>query len=288
MPRRKWTQAEIEFLEKHYFNTPKYTIAKCLNRSYKSILNYAWSHKLSSYEKQYNIGIKQSRQIDLSPTFALGCICGLILGDGYISTSKSHNYTIALKTTKADFAQYFAGLLEKTFSSLTIRRLLKICTRKFPNGSIKTDINYLVLTDSKMLYEVIKPFKKRDYHWEMPNFLMTSDSQRGFLRGIFDAEGCVSTCHANKKGLYYCEITLGSKHKDNLIPIQELLFNFGIQAKLYNRNNVLFSTLEIHKKEELVKFQKLINFGYKLKSERLEELLWQQKQLRNVVSAATP
>lgn len=282
---RKWAEADKKILEERYFNMPKYEIAKLLNRSYKSILNYAWSHHLSSYQKQYNIGIKQARQIDLSPTFNLGCLCGLILGDGYISKTKHRNYRINVKTTKADFAQYFTKILEEACPNLMVHRQVGIHTRKFPNGTIKTDTMYLVETNSKILYEVIRPFKQRDYFWQIPKFLTTLESKMGFIRGIFDAEGCVSTNRLNKKGIYYLHITVASKHKDNLVPIQELLFSLGISTHLYARNNAYISTLQIHKREDLIKFQRIINFGYLAKKERLEELLWQQKPCLNVQSA---
>lgn len=283
MAGKRWSNTEKGFLEAHYFNTPKYEIARLLNRSYKSILDYGWVHRLSSYKKQYNIGIKQAREIDLSPTFELGVLCGLILGDGFLFETKTRNYRVSLETTKPDFAQYVAGVFEKACPALIVHRWSRIHTRKFPNGIIKTDSGYVVEVNSKILYEAIRPFKQKDFIWRIPTFLISYKSQIGFLRGIFDAEGSIGAYNTNKGDLRYHHISLSSKHRGNLIPIQDLLLSLGILSHLYTSKNI--SALEITRRIEATKFQKLINFGFLPKKERLEGLLWQPKQLVSALSA---
>ena len=50
-----------------------------------------------------------------------------------------------------------------------------------------------------------------------------------FLRGLFDADGCVVNQHAN--GTRY--VGLGSRSEELLIGVQELLASLGIASRIY-------------------------------------------------------
>jgi DNA-binding transcriptional regulator YiaG len=159
----------------------------------------------------------QSYKISLESTKELGYFCGLVIGDGFLWLNKnSHNYQICIESTKEKIVQVFCEIAKKLgLNPLGIYTREK--TRKFPNGKIRTDINYAAIVNSKILFNALRPCKQENYHWTIPKFLTTKESLFGFLGGIFDAEGsCTST-----------SIMIASKHNENLIQIKNLLRELG-------------------------------------------------------------
>jgi len=243
---------------------PKYEIASTLGRSYKSVIDYAWWINLSSYEKQYNIGQREERNIDLQPTFALGRICGLIMGDGCIYKQKTRNYTLSFASTRKDFIEYCSSCIRAPFPNLTLHRYNYVLTRKFPNGSERSDMNFTVITNSKQLYSSLRPYKFAPYQWRIPKFLNTLEAIKGFLQGIFDAEGCVSKDR----------ISLSSICLEGLQEVGDKLSLFNINPKFYAYNNQSGNTqnlMNIYGKAQIRKFRDEIHFGYLPKKERLEQ-----------------
>lgn len=204
----------------------------------------------------------QTKKISLEPTRDLGYLCGLILGDGSLYFSKkTHNYEIAFGTTKKEFV----GIIVDAIQCVGLRTWLRdeIKTRKFPNGQVRTDLSYWVKSNSKILYDALRPYKREDYKWGIPTFLNTNESLLGFLQGIFDAEGSIFTSRKNKY------ILLASKHQENLLPIKELLYRYGINGHIYSRNKKCH-VLHIADRESRTHFRNLIGFKLPSKKERLE------------------
>ncbi len=200
------------------------------------------------------------KKIDLRPDRELGYFSGLVIGDGWIYRQKSRNYIIAIESTKIDIIDQFSKSAIK-LSLKPSRIYIRQKTRKFPNGEIRTDTLYKVLVNSKILYDVLKPYKQNEFRWQIPKFLNTKESLFGFIGGLFDAEGNV--------GLF--KIAMASKHTENLIQIKKLL-----QERLgFTKGNITVtenkcSSLHIYGRENLKQFEKA---EVRIKKEKLQKLL---------------
>jgi intein-encoded DNA endonuclease-like protein len=116
-------------------------------------------------------------EFDPVPTFELGYVTGVALGDGTTSISSDHNYAIKLQVNDKDFAEEFA------------RRLGVILKRPAPNvrwyegrHAWRTQVSSLLLL--KFLREPLSAIGQ---------IVRTSKQCKvGFLRGFFDSEGSCS------------------------------------------------------------------------------------------------
>lgn len=172
----------------------------------------------------------QPYQISLIPTKELGYFCGLVIGDGSLYFSKrTRNYNICLESTKKEIVEIFCKSAKKLgLNPLGIYTREK--TRKFPDGSIRTDLTKAALVSSKILYDALKPYKQNDFKWEIPKFLTTEESLFGFVGGIFDAEGNIA-----ENG-----IAISSKHDENLINLKRVFKKLGfIYGKILVKNGKL-------------------------------------------------
>jgi len=140
--------------------------------------------------------------------------------------------------------------------------------RKFGQKEYKNRTQ-IAIVNSKMLYEALRPYKQKDFHWEIPKFLTTQESITGFLQGLYDAEGFIE--RHNKK--YFHSIGLCSKHKSNLLQIQQILSNFGFDTKMYQHFSNSAWYLHIFSKEQALKFQNLVGFQLPRKKNLLEVIL---------------
>ena len=93
----------------------------------------------------------------------------------------------------------------------------------------------------------------------------SKEFQLGFLQGVYDAEGSI------KKSRNH--ITISSNRKDLIRILQILLrnLNFRLGKTWKDYNGVI--TLPFYGKDNLKRFQELINFRHPKKKERLAELL---------------
>jgi len=222
--------------------------------------------KMSKSEKISKI---RTKRIPLVPTEDLGYLCGLIIGDGSIRKARSNNYTIQLSTTRKEFRDHFVESAVRVSSLLKSYLYEYKVTRMFPNGSVRSDMMYRAIIDSKALYDALRPFKRPDYHWQVPSFLDTMDAQRGFLQGIFDAEGSVIF---NKKQVSMSYIQIASKHKSNLLEIEQLLKKFGIEGCCFTKVGAVWG-LRFWGRRNLLLFATRIGFRLKKKQDKLLKLL---------------
>jgi ribonucleotide reductase class II len=109
----------------------------------------------------------------------------------------------------------------------------------------------------------------------------SSDFQRGFLRGLFDADGSVQG--TQQKGV---SVRLGSVTLQHLHVAQKMLLNLGIASTIYKHRKDAglqeFSGREYHchashelviSEDNLQQFQRMVSFETKSKRERLNGLL---------------
>jgi intein-encoded DNA endonuclease-like protein len=206
------------------------------------------------------------KPVDFNNERALGHLCGLLLGDGKLFHSKkTNNYCIKIKTTKMELIRLF----EKSFHEVLPKNNLCFYThfekRTFPNHTTRTDCIYEISTNSKILFGLLKPCKKADFHWDIPTFLGSEDFLLGFAQGIFDAEGYVT--RRRWESFSYLLIGLCSKHKDNLESIKHLLEKWGINSRIYRHGHTF--ELRIISKRDVQLFKNLIGFRLSSKSVKL-------------------
>ena len=199
--------------------------------------------------------------IDLRPDFLLGYLIGLIIGDGWVHKTRFRNYVVALETTRKDYATLFSRTFHTRFPSLTVFRYERMKKRKFPNGQITNSRSYVTWVNCKQLYLVLRPCKMSDYHWTIPELVLKSkEAQRGFLRGIFDAEGSVDVLSRH--------IRLCSKHKANLRQVQRLLRVFGVKSYVQGAR----SELRVVSRGNCILFRREVGFGYLPKRRKLARI----------------
>ena len=200
----------------------------------------------------------------IQPSYALGYFSGLVLGDGYVDTK-----CIYVNSTKMELIKLFSNAAKDIHPSLRPIIDSRVVTRTFPNGKKRTDIQYRCRVYSKLLAKFLKQYKLDDYKWCIPEIFSNKESKLGFLRGIYDAEGCVTrTIKNNWRGI---RIIISSKHKENLEQVQKILQEFGIVAYIQNGDKCY--NLTIASKENVIKFYKKINFGLERKAKKLKELI---------------
>ncbi len=221
--------------------------------------------------KRNPVGQFLSQEIDGTPRFELGYFAGWLLGDGSLFQGKNRIYRVTFTTTIFETHQFWLSMIKSCFPDLnqTIPRV-KLKTRTFPNGTTRTDPMYNVTLNSKTLYELFAPYKLKDYHWRIPAFLTTRESQLGFLKGIFDAEGCITRPFITKDGYMHnhVKVCLISKHRDNIVPVYELLKDFNIVSRI-EKGPRGQTRLVIQKIKDIENFTLNIGFGLQKKQDKL-------------------
>lgn len=208
-----------------------------------------------------------TRKYDLAPDADLGWLVGVILGDGYIWRMQSGGYVIGLDTPEAAYAALFAGTMERRFPGLWVRQYFRRRNRLM-NGREFVEELHTVRAVSRYIYDFLRPHKQPDFRWTIPLSIHQSQAcVRGFLQGIYDAEGGVQ-----KSGPRIC---LTSKHWENLSPARRLLQEFGIESRRYRDYNC--SRLFMGRTKDMLLFRDRIGFRLSRKQERLVELLLGRK-----------
>jgi intein-encoded DNA endonuclease-like protein len=210
-------------------------------------------------EKYRRLSEMFTKKYDLSPDADLGWLVGIILGDGYIWRMQSGGYVIGLDTPEAFYAGLFASTMVKRFPGLWVRQYFRRRNRLFRSGKFVEEV-YTVRAVSRFLYDFLRPHKQPDFHWTIPLSIRESQACiRGFLQGIYDAEGGVQT-----SGQRIC---LTSKHSQNLSPVGDLLQEIEIESRLYRDYNC--SRLFIWRKKSMRLFRDEIGFRLPRKQQRL-------------------
>jgi hypothetical protein len=200
---------------------------------------------------------RSPKKVNTSPTINLGYLCGLILGDGSLNQTKNRNYRIDLETTDPELADAF----KKSAKELGLN-VLQYKRRKIRelNGRIYDSETFCYSFNSKIMYNLIRPFKQRNSKWFVPKFLTTRESLMGFLRGIFDAEGSVS-----RK-----QISIVSKDRNNLLQVKNILESLDIKCGKICSDRSCYK-MRLYG-QALLRFHNLIGFGLPRKSSRLEQI----------------
>ncbi|MBI4163368.1 MAG: ribonucleoside reductase class II [Candidatus Aenigmarchaeota archaeon] len=157
----------------------------------------------------------------------LGQIVGWLIGDGYISLKPStKDNRVALVFSKDDMEvfAYLKPILDDMYGSTTKEYLgLRNVTR----------VGY----HSKYFAEFFNKLGVKhsgDKEKEVPESLFTATEAavKGFLQGLFSADGTISTNNRNNTNY----IRLTSRYEKLLKGAQLLLLNLGIKSKIYERH----------------------------------------------------
>lgn len=194
---------------------------------------------------------------------------GLIVGDGWIVHTKANNYLICLESTNKQYVLHASRCFHKAFPKIYSKIRERVKTRPFPNGTILASKSWMLIVNSKALFEALRPAKLRDFHFAIPSVLTTVSSKIGFLSGLFDADG--GACHSGRRKRSQWVIFLVSKHRENLELIRKLLMQFKISSRLYRHKNGF--QLNITKRASKARFLRTIGFRLKVKQNKLEALL---------------
>lgn len=181
----------------------------------------------------------------------LSAIHAYLCADGYViknpPTQKHKYYYIGLRNTNLVLLKDFQQKFEEEFDLKPI--LVKNERCKIQNKEI-----YYFLTKNYSYYSK---------NWNFPK--LSKNNLRYWLRAYFDCDGWVF-CEARKNR----QIGLESINLDGLKQIKSALRRFNINSTFKTRKNRNIFRLMIYGKENLIRFQREINFLHPKKKERLE------------------
>lgn len=199
--------------------------------------------------------------VSLEPTRNLGYFCGLVIGDGSLKyAKKTRNYRIKVNSTKTELVRVFESSANKL--GLKVHKWMTESETSFSSSKVT---QYGACVDSKILYEKLKSYKLDNHKFDIPRFLSTNESEKGFLSGYFDSEG----------GTSGKEVRADSKWKSNLEKVKRLLIKNGISATIYPRprENPTRYRIRIFRHKSIKRFAKLVNFRIERKRENLKRIV---------------
>jgi ribonucleoside-diphosphate reductase alpha chain len=138
----------------------------------------------------------------------LGFLLGWLVGDGYVS-EKIFFYFNA--NTQREVSEYVESLLEKKFGAKVTK--------------LERNSEMWICVSKKEVVDIFKKLMRKKTSLPEIVFVANAEFVKGFLSGLFSAEGCV-----DKDG-----VRLTSSNKDLLKEIQLLLTLFGIFSKICER-----------------------------------------------------
>lgn len=196
------------------------------------------------------------KQPNLTPSLELGYFCGLILGDGCLQVvGKKKAKRVTFYSTDPDLIRFFSTSVKAILPEAHIGG-----TWRRNNGFRSTKQLREVWVYSQALYDLLRPWKQTDFHWQIPSFLTSPVSVKGFLQGIYDTEGGFSG-----------RIYLISKHSPNLEQVRSLLDNYGINSQIYRKSNSF--ELRIKAKDDINTFFQKIGFRLPRKRNALQQFI---------------
>ncbi len=177
---------------------------------------------------------------------------GFIVGaseDGIVYYRESKNeYGLEIDQKSSEWLEVVQTKLEKAYDK-------KSRIRKTTKGYFRLNVY------SKRIYLELSQYRKK------PSLVLqeTKEFQKGFLQGIFDAEGSVRKERRH--------LTVSSKRKSTIRILKILLKKFGIKIgkPCGDKNNVV--SIPFYGKKNLAKFSEEIGFRHPDKKKRLEVLL---------------
>jgi intein-encoded DNA endonuclease-like protein len=189
---------------------------------------------------------------DLTPSKELAYLAGAILGDGSLMHSPNHKYRIVLSVADFDFATEVQKCFHKLNQIGPYPNIYSYKKRYPPHKD-----RYRVGCHSKPMFDLFSDLEAI--------FNLGDQFPEEFLRGIWDAEGCV-----NDRG----RVSIGMTDPTTILYVEELLLQLGIPSTLHYRkarnNHKPQYHLIIHKNKNKLIFLQKIGFTINRKQQRLE------------------
>jgi intein/homing endonuclease len=200
--------------------TPDHKIRVCTERTQKK-RHGDWV-ELGKLEEGDEVILNNNRDIsewEGPGTFEQGWLIGELLGDGYINDGQA--------------ILEFGGDNKEEMLKAAKKRVRKLGgdSRSHKMRDYELEERDKWGLSSKKLYELAGEFGvEDDKSLDTERLLFTSsDFQRGFVRGLFDADGTVEGDH--KKG---CSVRLWSTRKEYCRILQKMLLNLGMNSSIHN------------------------------------------------------
>ena len=195
----------------------------------------------------------------LSPE--LGYILGVIEGDGYVSLRKTKGRA-GLDVKDKDFSLEFKRNLE-TWSRL--------------------EASFRFRKDNGLYISTLYSLRAARFLKEFDISILINSGNKikaNFLRGFFDAEGCVAGCNLDNLRVASRFISCYNTNKELIIFIGNLLESIGISVQGIDRKisggfkkGSIYYRLRIGGKENLGIFRDKVGFSIERKNKKLDEVL---------------
>jgi len=252
-----WTQMEEKYVINNIEKMLTSQIAKNINRSHHSV-----HHKMSRLGISINKIRDKPVKIKITPDFAYAY--GSLLGDGSIKCYEKENYRtsrILFRVIDKDFAEAVKKGMDNCFGE---KKRVKFVFNKKDN-------DYTIRLAHKKICKWL-------LNYNIENILKRNEKiKTSFLRGLYDAEGCVNT--KNRNGFKVINYILFTNTNKNIIKIVSKILNeFNIKHSICKKRQKVDSrykkclNIYICGKPNFIKFSEKIGFKIKRKNDLLQYL----------------
>jgi replicative DNA helicase Mcm len=194
----------------------------------------SWKTRTFTYGRRRST--ERLRVATITPELAY--VLGFVCGDGNVQGDDRHS-TLSIFQSRVHFRQILRLLqVTKTFSPRNWGMHPRVTHSRIASRSVKSAM-YHMHRGSNLLAFV--------YQWltdnDLANLLRLDDTaMRGFLAGLFDADGCVSVKHSSAQGKAYKSVELQFQFSRRAQSNRRLLYalrRFDIYARIREGKNVL-------------------------------------------------
>lgn len=255
IPDKIYSRLSLKLFDRYHFIEDNFGKKKGGLAAYKK-------NKFSFEEgRQKAIYVSKNRpplfDINLSLDYDLAYFIGLFIGDGFTNTYQRYyiiQFTGDKRTEDVFYRDYFSNVVKKLFNLIP-----KIRHNKLGNG-LRFNLY------SRDLFNLLtKRFKikagRKSHTVLVPEEILGSskDIKSAFLRGIYDAEGCVFIDKRKTYKIPYVRIELHMCNLSLLRQLLSLLEELGIKSTLGTSKNNLRVT--IYTEEMVKRFIKEVGFS---------------------------
>jgi ribonucleoside-diphosphate reductase alpha chain len=209
----------------------------------------------------------------------LGELTGHLIGDGCLTEDQAV-WVYGGDDVQDGLADRHAELLQELFGGRS--------RAEMDNGTTQLRLGSGAVRD---LFRGLGVTSARAHQKTVPEAVFNSppEVQAAFLRGLFGADGCVSTVEGGKASRY---VGLGSRSRDLLMQVQQLLEGFGIRSRIYDITTWKPQPFQHRRKSgelatyavrpgfdlritgsDMVPFATLVGFSTPRKQRRLEDII---------------
>jgi len=184
--------------------------------------SWALPVKVEALATSWNRGGTKVRQaVPERWTIGLGELTGHLIGDGCLTNDQAI-WVYGGDDVKDGLADRHAGLLEELLGGRS--------RAEMANGTTQLRLGSAAV---RALFSGLGVTGARAHEKKVPDAVFTAppEIQAAFLRGLFGTDGCVSAVEGGKANRY---VGLGSRSRELLIQVQQLLEAWGIRSRIYD------------------------------------------------------